>query len=73
LKVENEDIEGDEGEEGDVGEEKMKKKGKEVVYISDENEVLSIRVLLKKKETIEAIVQNNVWEYEDKAIGMTQL
>jgi hypothetical protein len=73
LKVENEDIEGDEGEEGDVGEEKMKKKGKEAVYISDENEVLSIRVLLKKKETIEAIVQNNVWEYEDKAIGMTQL
>ncbi len=70
MEVEKEDIEGDEGEEGDVGEEKTKEKGKEVVYISNENEVLSIRVLLKKKETIESIVQNNVWEYQDKAIGM---
>ncbi len=48
----------------------MKEKGKEVVYISNENEVLPIGVLLKKKETIETIVQNNVWEYQDKTIGM---
>ncbi len=67
LEVEKKNIEGNEGEEG---EEKMKEKGKEVVYISSENELLRIGMLLKKKETIEAIVQNSVWEYQDKTIGM---
>jgi hypothetical protein len=37
----------------------MKEKWKEVVDISDEDEVLPIGVLLKK-ETIEVVVQNNV-------------
>ncbi len=59
LEVEKYDIEGDEGKEGNAWEEKMKEKWKEVVDISDEDEVLPIGVLLKK-ETIEVVVQNNV-------------
>jgi hypothetical protein len=40
------------------GRKEMKGKGKEIVDIFDEDEVLTIGVLLKK-DTIEVVVQNN--------------
>jgi hypothetical protein len=69
LEAKKNNIEGDEGKEKNWGEEKTKEKGKEVVDIFNENEVLPIIVLLKE-ETIEIAIQNNVWKYQDKATRM---
>ncbi len=68
LETKKEDTKRDEGEEEDEGKEKMKKK-EEVGDISNEDEVVPIGIILKKKENVEAMVQNSAWEYKDKAIG----